>query len=180
MRLGGREDEADAGRRFLEDLQQRVEGLARQALRLVDDVDLLAALHRRGRRLLAQLAGVLDAAVARRVDLDDVEVGALADRHALLARAARLGRRPLLAVDHLREDARGRGLARASRPAEQERVVQPVLADRAGERADDVVLPEHLGGRLRPVPPVQGLVLRLVRHVPSLPGSSPSPRAPEE
>ena len=155
-------------RRFLEDLQQRVEGLARQSLRLVDDVDLLAALHRGGRRLLAQLARVLDTAVTRGVDLDDVEVGALADRHALRARAAGLGGGALLAVDHLREDARRRGLAGAPRTAEQERVVQAVLADRAGEGAHDVVLPEHLGRRLRAVPPVQRLVLLLVRHVPPL------------
>jgi hypothetical protein len=43
VRLGGREDEPDADRRLLEHLQQRVERLARQPLRLVDDVDLLAA-----------------------------------------------------------------------------------------------------------------------------------------
>ena len=152
VRLGGGEHEPHARRGFLEDLQQRVECLARQALRLVDDVDLLATLHRRRRRLLAKLARVFDAAVAGGVDLDDVEVGAVAYRDALRARAARLGRRPLLAVDHLRQDASGRRLARATRPAEQERVVQAALTDRAGERTHDVVLPEHLGGRLRPVP----------------------------
>ena len=75
---------------FLEDLQQGVERLARQALRLVDDVDLLATLHRRRRRLLAKLARVFDAAVAGGVDLDDVEVGAVAYREALRAGAALL------------------------------------------------------------------------------------------
>ena len=55
-----------------------------EALRLVDDVDLLAA-HRRGRRrAFAELAGVLDAAVRGRVDLHDVEVLALAHGQALL------------------------------------------------------------------------------------------------
>ena len=63
VRLGGGEHEPDAGRRLLEDLQQGVEGLAREALRLVDDVDLLAAHRRRGGRAFAELAGVLDAAV---------------------------------------------------------------------------------------------------------------------
>ena len=42
--------------------------------------------------------------------------------------------------------------------------MQAALADRAGERAHHVVLAQHLGGRLRPVPAVQGLVLLLVRH----------------
>ena len=42
---------------------ERIERLAGQPLGLVDDVDLLATLDRRGGRLLAELAGVLDAAV---------------------------------------------------------------------------------------------------------------------
>ena len=83
VRLGGGQHEPDAGRRLLEELQQGVERLAGEPLRLVDDVDLLAALHRRGGRRLAQLARVLDAAVAGGVDLDDVEVRALTDRDAL-------------------------------------------------------------------------------------------------
>ena len=171
VRLGGRQHESHAGRRLLEELQQRVERLARQALRLVDDVDLLAARHRRGGRLLAQVAGVVDPAVRGGVDLDDVDVGALADRDALVADAARLGRGALLAVDHLGQDARGRGLARSARAAEQERVGQPALADRARERAHDVILAEELGRRLRPVAPVERLVLLLVRH--ALPRRSP-------
>ena len=43
--------------------------------------------------------------------------------------------------------------------------MQAVLADGARQGADDVVLPQHLGRRLRPVPPVQRLVLLLLRHV---------------
>ena len=165
VRLGGRQHEPHAGRRLLEDLQQRVERLARQPLRLVDDVDLLAAHRRRRRGAFAELTGILDAAVRRGVDLDDVQVLALADGDALPADTARLGRRALLAVDHLRQDP-GRGrLAGPSRAAEQERVVQAVLADGAGQGTDDVVLPQHLRRGLRPVPPVQRLVLLVLRHV---------------
>jgi hypothetical protein len=46
------QDEPNARWRLLEHLEQSIEGLARQALRLIDDVDLLAPLHRRGGRLL--------------------------------------------------------------------------------------------------------------------------------
>ena len=136
VRLGGGQHEPHARRRFLEDLQQGVERLAGEPLRLVDDVDLLAALHGRGGRLLPQLARVLDAAVAGGVDLDDVQVRAFTDRDALGTHAARLGRGALLAVDHLGQDASGGGLARPPGPAEQERVVQAPLADGAGQRAD--------------------------------------------
>ena len=165
VRLGRREDEPDADRRLLEHLQQRVERLARQPLRLVDDVDLLAALDRRGGRLLAELARVVDAAVGGRVDLDHVQVLPVPDGHALIARAARLGRGAGLAVDHLGQDPGRRGLAGPARSAEQERVRQPALADGARERPDDVVLTEHLLGALRAVLAVQRLVRLVVGHI---------------
>ena len=159
VRFGGRQHEPDAGRRLFEQLEERVERFARQPLRLVDDVDLLAPDHRRGGRLLAEVARVVHPAVRRGVDLDHVNVGPVADRDALLADAARLGGRRVHAVDHLGQDPRGGGLAGAPRPAEQERVRQPPFADGTGQGSDDVVLADQLGGRLRPVPSVQGLVV---------------------
>ena len=170
VRLGGGEDEADAGRRLLEDLQERVERLTGQALGLVDDVDLLSALHRRGGRLLAELACILHTAVRRRVDLHHVEVCAVTDGHALIATAARLRGRPGRAVDHLGQDPSGRGLAGSAGATEQEGVVETAVADGAGERTHDVILAEDLGRSLRPIPPVERLVLPVLRHLPrSLP-----------
>ena len=91
VRLGGGQDEPDAGRRLLEHLQQRVERLARQALGLVDDVDLLPALAGAvGARSRSSRASSTPA-VGGRVDLDHVQVRALPDPHALLADPARLG-----------------------------------------------------------------------------------------
>ena len=107
------------------------------------------------------IASVVDAAVRGRVNLDDVEVLALADRDALLARATGLSGRTLLAVDHLGQDPGGRGLAGSARSAEQERVGETPLANRAGERPHDVVLPEDLVRALGAVLPVERLV-RLV------------------
>src|SRR3712207_8675852 len=79
---------------------QGVEALRRDHVGLVDDVDLEAAVHRREEGPLAQVAGVVDTAVARRVDLDDVERAGAVRRqgHAGAAGAARGRRRPLLAV----------------------------------------------------------------------------------
>ena len=62
--LGRREDELHVLRRLLDDLEQRVEALARDHVGLVDDVDLVARGRRREERLLAQVAGVVDATVA--------------------------------------------------------------------------------------------------------------------
>ncbi len=163
--LGRAEQEAHPRWRLLEHLQQGVEGLAGQALRLVDDVDLLAAHGRCGGGPFPQLAGVVDAAVGGRVDLDDVEVRAVPDPHALLADPARLGRGALLAVHHLGQDPGRGGLAGPPGPAEQERVGQAPLLHRADQRAHDVLLPQDLLGNLRAVLPVQRLVLLVVRQL---------------
>ena len=144
VRLGRRQDEPNAHRRLLEHLQQRVERLPRQPLRLVDDVDLLAALDRGGGRLLAEVTRVVDAAVRRRVDLDDVQVLAVANGDALVARAAGFGGGAGLAVDHLGEDPRRRGLPGPPRSAEQERVRETTFPNRSGQGPDHVILPEDL------------------------------------
>src|SRR3989304_4783441 len=108
----------------------------------------------------------------RAVDLRDVEVDALADRHALRAGAARLRRRPLLAVHHLREGARGRRLSGATWAGEQERGRQPPVADSPGERPHDVVLPEPRRRPLGPVLPVKRSVLPFLSHALPSPGKT--------
>ena len=76
--LGGREDELDVLGRLLDELEQRVEALRRHHVRLVEDEDLVAVARGGEDRALAQVAGVVDAVVARGVDLDDVERAAAA------------------------------------------------------------------------------------------------------
>ncbi len=73
VRLGGGEDEHDVAGRLLDGLEERVPARGRQHVALVDDVDLRARRGRRERDPLAQVAGVVDAAVAGGVDLDDVD-----------------------------------------------------------------------------------------------------------
>ncbi len=155
--LGGREDEAQVRRRLLDELEQRVEALRAHHVRLVDDVDLVLAAHRREERLLAQVAGVVDTAVRGGVDLDDVDrAGPAAGQvAAALALAARVGDRRLLAVERPGQDP-GRGrLAAAAGAGEQVGVVHPVVGQRGPQRLGDVVLTDDLGERLRPVAAVQ-------------------------
>ena len=64
VRLRRAEDEDDVRRRLLERLQQRVRGVGGQRVRLVEDVDLVAALDGLHGDALADLAHVVDAAVA--------------------------------------------------------------------------------------------------------------------
>ena len=85
-RIGRAEHEHDVRRRLLERLQQRVRGVGRERVRLVQDVDLVATLGRLLRDAFANLADVVDAAVRGRVHLDHVERRRIVDAQADRAR----------------------------------------------------------------------------------------------
>ena len=123
--LGGGEDELHVRRRLFQRLQQRVEGLRRQHVHFVDDVDLVA---RRDRR-------VADASMISRMSSTPVWEAASISitstwRLSMIAwqctpsagmvdgRAA--PSRPALVVERAGEDARGRGLADAAHAGEHE------------------------------------------------------------
>ena len=157
VRLGGREDELHMVRRLLDELEQRVEAGGGDHVGLVDDEHLEAVPHRGEGRALPQLAGVVHAAVAGRVDLDHVErAGAAACEVAAgVAGPAGSVRRPLLAVQAAGEDAGGGRLAAAARPREQVGMADPARAQRTPQGRGDVVLADHLGEGLRAVTTVQ-------------------------
>src|SRR5438270_3668864 len=133
LRVGGAEDEYDVRRRLLERLEQRVERRLGEHVRLIDDVDLFRAESRREVDLLAQVADLIDAAVRRRVDLDEVERRACRHLDARLALVARLRRIRLSsgAVDRLREQACRRRLARSPAAAERVRMSHATADERA-------------------------------------------------
>src|SRR3989304_1176362 len=90
VRFGGRQDEDDVRRRLLQRLEEGVEGRLRQHVHLVDEVDLVVAGAGREGDLLAQAADLVDAAVARRVQLDEVHGAAGEEVEAGLALITRL------------------------------------------------------------------------------------------
>ena len=71
--LGRREHKLDVLGRFLNELEQRVEAGRGDHVGLVDDEDLEAVADRSESCTFTQVTGIIHAAVARRVDLDDVE-----------------------------------------------------------------------------------------------------------
>src|SRR5581483_3928226 len=91
----------------------------------------------------------------RRVHLDHVERGAVRDRDARVAAEVRRRRRPLGAVDRLREDAREGGLARPARACEEVRLSHLARHDRVRERPDDRLLADDVRERLWAVLAVQ-------------------------
>src|SRR5690606_22083009 len=120
--------------------------------------DLVSAPRRRVLRVVDQLAHVVDAGVARGIDLEQVHEAACVDLGAGTALAARLRGRSLLAVERLGEDARDRRLADAARAGEQERMMQPPAVERVRERAHDVLLADQFGKATRAPLAREGLV----------------------
>jgi hypothetical protein len=179
--LGRREHEHQVRRRLLDQLEEGVGRVDRELVRLVDDVDLVAARGGGVHRLLAQLAGIVDAAVARGVHLDDVEGTGAVGREVLAAGAlaAGLGGGSLLAVERAGQDPGRRGLAAPARAGEQVGVVRPPGVDGAAERNRDVLLPDDVGETSRAVGAVQGQRHPSTLAAPSHPHSSTHARAPQ-
>ncbi len=155
--LGRREDEFQMLRRLLDHLEQRVEARRRDHVGLVDDVDLVPAAGRPEERLFPQLTGVVHTTVRSRVDLDDVDAPPPVTReiHTRLALPARIGSGTFLTVQTARQDARTGRLAAPTRPAEQIRVVDPVVPQGLLERIGHVLLPDDLSEGLGTVAAVQ-------------------------
>ena len=117
-------------------------------MRFVNDVDLGPGVGaRRIHRPLAQIARVIDAAVRRGVELDNIQIGrAGPDPPAGVALTARLaGCRATLAVQRHGEDAGRGGLADAPGTGEEIAVGDPPLRDGAAERGSDVLLGDEIG-----------------------------------
>ena len=152
--LGRGQDEYCVCRGLLEGLEEGVEGRGAQHVDLVDDIDAVPADLRRDLHLLQQGLDVIDAVVGRGIQLVDAEGAPFAERHAGLTLAARLevGRR-MGAVDRLREDAGGTGLADAPRTAEKVGVGDLAAGDGVLEGPGDDILADQALERVRPVFP---------------------------
>ena len=137
------EDEDEVRRRLLDDLQERVPGGIRQLVRLVEDVDPVAALGLE-HRPLPHGTYVVDATLRGCIHLHDVHRRPVGNRHAGVARAVRLGRWPVLAVERLGEDACKGRLAGAARACEEIRLAHLVRLDRVAQRSHDRFLTDDL------------------------------------
>ena len=100
------------GRRFLQRLKQRVAGFRGQHMGLVDDIDLVAAVHRCKVRVLIQVLNIFHAAVRRRIQFLHIHGCAFRDLDTVAAFAAGRSCRAVLTVQRLGKDARRGGLAR--------------------------------------------------------------------
>ena len=144
MGLSGAKDEDDVFRRFLQRLEEGVGSGVGQHMGFVYDVDLTAALHRGEVHLVADVAYLVYAPVAGRVQFDDVHEAAVVDGLADGAGVAGVSVLEVEAVGGLGDDAGGGGLAAASRPAEQVGMGNPPQPHRLAQGGGDVLLPGQL------------------------------------
>ena len=135
---------------LLDDLEQRVEGLARQAMDLVEHHHLVAVARRSVAQALGQLAHLLDLRVGGRVHLEHVEVGAGGDLAAGGALVAGLGGRAALAVERLGQEPRGGRLADSADAGEEVGLGDPPLGQGVAQRGDDRLLADQVGEALGP------------------------------
>ena len=140
FRIGGGEDEEAPRRRFLQRLEQRVEGCRREHVDFVHDVDPVLSRGRRVANRLDDLAHVVDARAACGVDLLHVGRAPLDDLPAGRALGAGCVGGALLAVEAAREDSRQRRLADAARARQQYGVRHAVHANRVAQGRGDVLL----------------------------------------
>src|SRR5256884_6386052 len=158
VRFGRRQHKDDVWRRLLERLQQGVEGLRRQHVRLIDDVDLDL---QNGRQILhpfPQVTDFVDAAVGGGIDLDQVDGRAASDLDAVRADAARLRALEVQTVDRLGQDPGGRRLPGASYAGEEIGMRHAALLHRVLQRLGNRILPDQLAKFLGAVLVVKGLV----------------------
>src|SRR5439155_17600634 len=155
LRLGRRQDEHRVRRWLLERLQERVERLGRELVRLVDHVHLVLPHGRSKTDFVAEIAHLIDAAIRGCVYLDEVEEAAFADGDARLAAIARLSVFRVRAVHGLRDKPGDRRLSGPSDPREKVRVGDLATRDRVPERARDVLLSHDGGEGLWSVTPLE-------------------------
>src|SRR5829696_6075008 len=96
--------------------------------------------------------------MAGRVDLDHIYAPGAVPGQVLagLALPAGLGAGAKLTIEGAGKDPGGGGLAAAARTGEEVRVIYLVIGQGTLKRLSDMVLADHIGEPVRPVPPVQG------------------------
>ena len=144
--FGGGKDEFDVAGRFLQDLEQRVEGSDRQHVHFIDDVDLVAAAGGPIDGVVPQLSDLVHAVVAGAVDLQDVDVVPGVHGQAAFTAAAGFSRGRLtgMAVQRLGQNAGDRGLTHAPGAGEQIGVGDSARLDSILQRMGDGILPDDI------------------------------------
>ncbi len=143
------EDEFRMRRRLFQRLQEGVERAPREHVHLVDDIDLVARRDRRIAHGIVDLADILDAVVGGGVDFHHVDMAALDDRLAMLARLGQIDGGAVvmagaLIIQAARENARRGGLADTAHAGEHPGLGDAPGAKRVRERTHHGLLADEI------------------------------------
>ncbi len=167
--FGGGEDELDVLGGLFERFQERVEGVHRQHMDFVDDVDLVAGGGGAVGDAVDDLADVVHAGARGRVHFHHVDMAAFHDRHAVFALATRLGRGAACAIgaDAIHafgDDPGGGGFAGAADAGHDKGLGDAIGVKRVFQRAHHGVLTDEIGKGFGAILAGKHLVLRRVGH----------------
>src|SRR5690606_37181807 len=118
-----------------------IEGTGGEHVHFVDEIHLEASDAGGVLDVFEQLAGIVDAGAAGRIDFDGVHETAFTDGTTGTAFATGSGTDAFLAVEATGKDARHRGLANTAGAGEQVGVVQTVLVQRVAQGTRYLLLP---------------------------------------
>ena len=148
----GGQDKNGVGRRFLERLEECVEGLRSEHVHLIDHKHAIASRLRRHGHLVDYLPDIVDAVVGGGIKLHQIIRISLGYGHARLALSAGLPfGRGMQTIDCTGKDTCARGLADSARAAEQIGLRQPARRDRTAQRGCQLLLPHYAAEGRRPV-----------------------------
>ena len=145
MDLGGGEDEFYVSGRFFQCFQEGVEGLGREHVDFVDDVDFEFSTGWGVRDAVAQVLDLPDATVRGAVDLEDVEAASFLDFLADIVVGVEVCLRAVGTVEGFGEDAGGGGFSDAPGADKEKGVGEAAFGDGVGEGADNMFLADQFG-----------------------------------
>ena len=156
VHLGRCEQEFHVRWRLFKRFQQRIEGIFRQHVNFVDNVDFVACRHGCIADRLDNLADIVDAGVARRVHLYHVDMPTFGNRAAWFANTARIDGWATLpvwtnAVQRLCNQSRGRCLADSAHASHQECMGKATTLDCVAECLHHRILADQFGKILRTI-----------------------------
>jgi hypothetical protein len=155
--LGSGENKLGVWRGLFQRLEQSIEGLRREHMHLVENVDLVACAHRRIADRVVDLAHILDTVVGRGIHFDHVKVATFHDRLAMDAKPrhvdgrARDGTVRKLVIESARQNASCGRFADAAHTGQNPRLRDPASRNRIRDSLNHRVLPDQLIERRRAV-----------------------------
>ncbi len=145
MGFGGGQNENSVPRRFLQGLEQGIEGVLGEHVRFIDDDHLVAAFKRRIPDFFVQFPDMVDAGMGGAVDLGHINRGPSGDLPAVFTLIAGLLGRIVHTVQGLGQNPGQGRLADPPGAAEEIRRSDFFFSRAPGEDLFDLILPHHLG-----------------------------------